>query len=281
MPLTDSIPTIVGSAVLKALEKRLVYRNLFNTDYAGEVTYGSKVKIVSRGGNVNIGDYTKESAISYEYVSDSSQDMPIDQQKYFAVAIDDIDSVQEKPDMFAAYVENAVYGMTDVMDQYLAGLLENGGTITADLGNDTTPLEINSGNISETLIHMARLLDDAKVPRAGRMAVLPPWAVEDLVISKIIDATNNGAEMNDAMVGRFAGFNLLVSHNVPNSAGDKFKIVAGSSIAATMAMQIEKTEQIRLPDTFADGIRGLTVYGGKVIRPGALAVATWNEAAES
>jgi hypothetical protein len=282
MPLTDSIPTIVSGAVLEALRKRLVYERLYNENYAGDVTPGGTVRIVEPGASVSVGTYTKESDISWQYVSDSSQDMAIDQQRYYAIAMDDVDRVQSRPDLLAAYASDATYQLQDVVDTYLAGLLTGAsGTITADLGTDGTPLEINSANIGSTLLNMARKLDDARVPREGRSVVVPPWVVEDLVLADIADSTDNVDAATNGMVGRYAGFDIAVSHNVPNSAGSAYKLIAGSNIGATWATQISSTEQIRLPNQFADGIRGLLVYGGRVVRPGAYAVATANEAAEA
>ena len=282
MPLTDSIPTIVAQAVLEALQKRLVYSRMFNQDYQGEVTPGNTVKIVSPGASVNIGDYTKETDINWQFVSDASQDMPINQQKYFAIAIDDIDAIQARPDMLAAYARDAVYQLEDTIDQHLVTTLAGAsGLITSGLGTTTTPLEINSGNIGSTLRLIARKLDDAKVPREGRVISVPPWAVEDLVAANIADSTDNVSELTNGMVGRYAGFEILMSHNVPNTTNAKYKIVAGSRMSATMAMQINQTERIRLQNVFGDGIRGLAVYGAKVTRPGAIALSFWNEAAEA
>ena len=265
-----------------ALQKELVYSRIFNRDYEGEVTPGASVKIVSQGSHVTIGDYTRESDIAWQFVSDDSQTLLIDQEKYFAISVDDLDALQSKPNSLAAYAVDAAYQLSDTIDQFLVSKLAGAsGAITADLGDNTTPLEINSANIGSTLRLIARRLDDAKVPRQRRVVVLPPWAVEDLVTANIADASNNAEELTNGFVARYAGFNILMSNNVPNTAGDKHKIVAGSDIAATFAIQMNKTEQMRLESKFADGIRGLAAYGAKVTRPGALAVATWNEAAEA
>jgi len=281
MPISSSIPTIISAAILKALQKRLVYARLFNTDYQGDVTPGATVKIISIG-STTIGTYTRDQDIDWQTLDETGQDLSIDQQKYYAVKIDDIDGVQARPDLLAAYANDAAYQMQDTIDTFLAGKLSGAAdTITADLGDGTTPLEINSGNVGSTLRLIARKLDDAKVPRVGRVVVVPPWFVEDLVTANITESTNNAQEIANGIVGRYAGFDVLMSDNVPNTTGAKHKIVAGTPMAATWAVQISKSEQIRLQNTFADGVRGLAVYGAKVTRPGTLAVATCNEAAEA
>lgn len=279
MALTDSIPTIVGKAVLESLQKNLVYGQMFNENYMGDVAPGNAVKIVSPG-SVTIGTYSEYTDMDEEAVTDSSATMSIDQQNYFNLVIDDVDNAMKRPDIMAAYAREAVYQMNDTVDGYLGGLLSAGGTIISDLGDDTTPLEINSANAASTLQLIARKMDDAKVPRAGRVVVLPPWYVEDLVAANLSNLTNNNEVAASAYVGQYAGFNILMSHNVPNTASAKYKIVASSNIAATKAMAVRKTEQLRHPSQFADILRGLAVYGGKVTRAGAIAVATCNEADE-
>jgi hypothetical protein len=107
---------------------------------------------------------------------------------------------------------------------------------------------------------------------------LPPWAVEDLVESNIVDNTNNADALANAMVAKYAGFDILMSQSVPNTTGAEYKVVAGSAISATMAIALNNTEMLRHPTQFADKFRGLAVYGGKVTRPDTICVGTWNEA---
>ncbi len=280
MALSAAIPTIVGEAILESLRENLVYGSLFNEDYIGDVKPGNAVKIPSIG-SVTIGNYTAYTDMDDEAVSDSSQTLSIDQQKYFSIVMDDVDAAMSKPRVMAAYAREASHQMQATIDSYLAGVLAAGGTITTDLGDDTTPLEINSANVGSTLRLIARKLDDAKVPRAGRFVVVPPWMVEDLVSANITDSTNNVDAISNAMVARYGGFDVLMSHQVPNTESAKYKIVAGTNLSATMALAIDQTELIRHPTQFADKLRGLAVYGSKVTRAAALAVATCNEAAEA
>ena len=277
---TATIPTIVGEAILESLRENLVYANLFNSDYLGDVVPGNAVKIPSIG-SVTIGDYTEYTDMTDEEAADTSQTLNVDQQKYFSIVIDDVDRAMAKPAVMAAYAREASFQMQNTVDSYLAGVLAAGGTITSGLGSSTTPIEVNSGNIGTQLRLVARKLDDAKVPRNGRFVVVPPWAVEDLVTANIADATSNGEALANAFVARYAGFDILMSQNVPNTSSAKYKIVAGTNLSATMALAINQTEMIRHPNQFADKMRGLAVYGSKVTRPAALAVATWNEAAEA
>jgi hypothetical protein len=278
MALTaNTIPTIVGDAILETLKGNLVYRKLFNGNYTGSVAPGNVVKIPSIG-SVTIGAYSEYTDMDDDEASDAGASMAVDQQSYFSIVLDDVDAAMAKPAVMAAYASEATFRLQNTIDGYLGGLLATGGTLTTGLGDDTTPIEVNAANVDVQLRLMARMLDDAKVPRSGRFAVLPPWAVEDLVESNIVDNTNNADALANAMVAKYAGFDILMSQSVPNTTGAAYKVVAGSAISATMAIAINNTEMLRHPTQFADKFRGLAVYGGKVTRPDTICVATWNEA---
>lgn len=276
----DTIPTIVGDAILESLRENLVYSQMFNEDYLGDVAPGNAVKIPAIG-SVTVDDYTEYTDMSDQEAADSSQTMNIDQQKFFSIVLDDIDAAMSKPAIMAAYAREASHQMQATIDTFLGSTLADDGTLTSDLGTDVSPIEINSSNVGSTLRLMARKLDDALVPRQGRYVIVPPWFLEDLVAADIVDNTSNSAVIANSMVARYAGFDVLLSHQVPNDAGDAWKIVAGTNQSATMALAINQTEMLRHPTQFADKMRGLAVYGARVTRPATVAVLTANEAAES
>lgn len=274
-----TIPTIVSSGILESLKENLVYGRLLNDDYLGDVIPGNTVKIPSIGA-VTVSPYTVYTDMTDKKAEDSSQSLTINQQQYFSIVLDDIDAAMSKPAILAAYAREAAHQIQKKIDGYLAGVL-SAGTLTTGLGDGTTPIEVNSANIGSQLSAMAVLLDNALVPRSGRYVVLPPWAVEKLVLSNIADSTNNVGELSEGFVARHAGFNVLMSPLVPNTAGAKYKIIAGSNISATKAVGIDKTEIIRHPTQFADKLRGLAVYGAKLTRAATVCVGTWNIAEEA
>ena len=274
MALTaHTIPTIVGQAILESLKANLVYGSMFNQDYLGDVAPGNIVKIPSIG-SVTVDDYVRYTDMAEEAVTDASQSMSIDQQKFFNLVIDDIDAAMAKPQIMAAYANEAAYALRDEVDKYLASILA-AGTLTTDLGDDTTPLDIGGAATAEGMFtQMAVLLDQAKVPRQGRYAIIPPWLNKHLVTNAILNFSDTMSVAQDGLVGRYAGFDILLSWNVPNTASAKYKIVAGSRIAATNAIAINKTEVLRHESQFADKFRGLAVYGAKLTRADKVAVAT-------
>lgn len=276
---TDSIPTIVSGVLLDSLKANLVYNRMFNESYLGDIVPGNVVKIPSIGA-VSTRNYTLYTDITSDNVTDDSVSMQIDQQKYFSIICDDVDAAMAKPAIMAAYMTEATFQLRKDIDSYLASVLA-GGTLVAGLGNSTTPIEVNSANIGSQIRIAAKLMDAADVPRAGRYCVLPPAFVEKLVIANIAESTDNVSELANAYVGRYAGFDVLMSTQVPNTTSTKYKIAFGSNISATYAVGINKVETVRHPTLFADNLRGLAVYGAVLTRPGAVAVGTWNVAAEA
>lgn len=275
-----SIPVQVSGLILETLKSALAYARHFNEDYQGEVTPGASLKIPSIG-SVTVSDYARYTDITAQEAADSAVTLNVDKQKYFSILLDDVDAIQAKPGILTAYTIEAVFALRKQIDADLAATLAAGGTLTAGLGSGTTPIEVNSKNIAGQLMLMARLLDDASVPRANRVVTLPPWAIEKLTLASIVDSTDNAPTLAEGIVGRYAGFDIGMSQSVPNTAGAKFKIIASAPLSATMALQLQNVESIRHPTMFADNLRGLAVYGSVCTRPATIAVGTWNQAAEA
>lgn len=280
MAISEFIPTIWSTLLNKELEKQLVYGSCTNSNYEGEIkNAGDRVKI-NEIGDITINNYTKGATVTYQDIDDAGQFLDIDQSKYWAFQVDDIIKYQSNAELLKPAIEKAAYTIGDTIDQYIATMADQAG-ITANLGTSGTPIEINSANVDTYLIKVARMLDDNKVPKAGRFVVIPPWMHEDLVLANLAGLTDNNSLAANGIVGRYAGLDIKVSNNVPNTASAKYKVIAGYNGAIAYASQVQNVEHIRLQTTFADGVRGLYLYGAKVIKPDALALLYANEAAEA
>lgn len=276
MSVQTFIPEVWSARLLENLDKNLVYANLLNRDYEGDISqYGDTVHINSIG-DIAVRAYSKGNDITVDDVNMSEQTLIIDQGDYFAFKVNDVDKVQARADYMNTAMGRAAYSLSDKTDQYLAGLLK-AGTVTAGLGTDGTPLSIKSDNAYETLVKIKTALDKKNVPTAGRWVVMPP-EFEGAMLGDIrfVATGSSQAEgrLTNGMVARAAGFDIYISNNVPNTAGAKFKIIASVNMAATYADQILKTEATRMEKGFDDLVKGLHVYGAKVTRPEIVAVAT-------
>jgi hypothetical protein len=269
MPITNMISNVWSSRILLALEKNLVFgqSGAINTDYEGEIrNEGDRVHIHAFA-DLTIGNYVKNTTtINYELLNDSRQSLLIDQSKFFAFRVDDVDQAQMKPKVLDAATRRAGYQLSETADSYIAGLY-------AGLTNFTATTQATSANIYQKIVETKVALDARNVPTDGRFMIMPPWVAGLALQNSTFLAASLPSTLNGA-VGRVAGFDILVSNNVPTSgtAPVVSHIVAGHSSGWTFAQQVREVEGIRLEGSFSDGVRGLHLYGAKVIRQEALHV---------
>lgn len=271
------IPTVWAARLLTALERSLVYgqTHVCNRLYDGEVrAAGNTVKIASIG-DVEVNDYVKDADIGDpEALTDSAQNLLIDQQKYFNFYVDSIDRAQQNVDVLDEAMRHAGWKLRDVADTYLAGIMEAAVTSPNTIGTTGTPEVPTKDNAYEYLVDLGVLLDEANIPIEGRFVVVPAW-FHGLLL-KDDRFVNVGSRMSDAAlkngeVGEAAGFSILKSNSVPNTAGEKYKILAGHRMATTYVEQIVDMQTYQPEKRFGDAVKGLHVYGAKVVRPTALA----------
>ena len=132
---------------------------------------------------------------------------------------------------------------------------------------------------AEGPVDLAVLLDEDKVPATGRWVIVPPWFHGLLLNDAKFVATggsNAEATLRNGMIGEAAGFSIIKSNNVPNTTGAKYRIVAGHPMAWSYAEQISSVEAYRPERRFADAMKGLHLYGAKIVRATCLAVLTAN-----
>ena len=140
---------------------------------------------------------------------------------------------------------------------------------------------------------MGRLLDQQNVDTQGRWLVIDPVFIELLKDedSRLLNADFGGAGLrNGLVINNLHGFTVYTSNNLPsvgtgpattgsaNQNSNFGVIVAGHSSAVATAEQINKTETYRDPDSFADIVRGMHLYGRKILRPEAIVTAKYNAA---
>lgn len=278
MAVTSFIPKIWAARLLEHLDKAHVYAALVNRDYEGEIRNAGDTVHINTIGDITIDDYDGTD-INYESLSTSSQDLKIDQAKYFAFGVDDVEKAQALPGLIEAATQRAAYAMNDSTDQFLAGILASGGTAVS-----ASPVALTPANIYAALVQMKVALDKQNVPTEGRWVVIDPTAhglllQDERFVSFGTDITNE--RLTNGRVGRAVGMDIYVSNNVPEDDGE-YSLIAGVPMACTFAEQLIETEALRSEATFKDLVRGLHVYGAKVTRGAAIAVlnATYDDESE-
>lgn len=267
-------PEVWAAALLASLKKRLVYGMLVNRDYEGEISeFGDTVTInsISRPA---IATYTPNSTtITPEQLTTAQRKLIVDQAKYFAFYIDDIDARQVRGDLIPAAMAESAYGLADVADQFIAALYTGVqaanalGTIAVVTGTPTNAYDL-------VLVPLKVKLDEANVPQEGRWCVIPPWFHGRLLRDDRFiraDAAGRAAASASGFVGEAAGMQIHVSNNTPAPGGDDNVVIAGTNGAISFAQQISKVEAYRPEDGFEDAVKGLSLYGGKLVRPDGIA----------
>lgn len=279
MSVKSFIPQVWSARLLEHLDKNLVVANLFNRYWEGEIAqYGDTVHI-NQIGDIAVKSYKANVDIADPDELDThDQLLIIDQGDYFNFYLNDVDRAQIRTDLMDRAMQRAAYSLSDKLDQYLAGLLA-GGELTDGLGTDDAPLYVTAENAYDLLVQMKVKLDKANVPTQGRYALMPPeYEGYMLLDDRFASAYGTNAEnrLVNGLVARAAGFDIYISNNVKNTDGEKNKVIASTVDQATYANQIINTEAYRREKGFDDGVKGLHVYGAKVVRPEAVAVATVN-----
>lgn len=269
MAVSTFIPELWSARLLHALDKAHVATNLVNRDYEGEIAQRGDTVHINSIVNPTIRSYTAGTAITVEDLDTDDQTLVINQAKYFAFNIEDIDKAQAGGDLVDVAMARAAYGLADAADAYLLGVMAAG----ADSANVIDSTALTEANIYAQIVQLRMLLDKANVPTADRGIIVPPEAYALLLQDSrftSVTATAENAVVN-GLVGRVAGFDVYESNNLPVSTSVT-SIIAGVPTATTYAEQINSVEAMRQEGQFADLLRGLHLYGAKVTDGKQLAV---------
>lgn len=276
MAVTEFIPKLWSARLLNALDKSHVFANVVNRDYEGEIKKMGDTVHINTIGAVAIGTYTKNTDFESgpETLATTDQTLMINQAKYFNFQVDDIAAAQAAGDIMDKAMTRAAYGLADASDKYIAGILAG----AADESNTvSTTVALTSSNVYENVVKMRTILDKANVPTAGRWLVIPPEMYALILLDDRFVKT--GGEMAEGilrtgLVAQAAGFDIYLSNNCVSDKSDStdtYTIVGGVDSAATYAEQIVSTEAYRPEKRFADAVKGLHVYGAKVVDKAQLA----------
>jgi hypothetical protein len=303
MATENFIPSLWAGSILRALDTALVYANpaIINRDYEGDLAgQGDSVRI-NMLGDVTISTYTKNSDLSSpEALTDAQLVLKVDQGKSFNFQVDSIDQVQQRPKVFGEATRRAAYGLRKVIDSFIAAQYTD-ISATNTVGSDGSPITgtwATAGTLAyDRLVDLGVLLDNQDVPDDGRWVVVPPWfeaymlkdarfvgygtgfnaaLLQNGFPGEAITQPNNGMGPGTLPIGRAAGFDVYKSNQVPNTTATKYKIIAGHPMAWSFVQQILEVDAYKPEKRFGDALKGLAVYGAKVVRPNCLAVLTGN-----
>ena len=266
------IPQIWSQKLNQLLEKNCVMLQCVNRNWEGEIkNQGDTVKIITPA-SVSVSTLTSND-ITYSTLTPTSQDLVIDQKKFFAFKIDDVSQAQANADIMEAHLVSAKKAIEEVQDSYLLGMHTN---VVAEntVGTEASPVTLDKTTIYEKFVKLSLALKNSDAVYSG----IRPWVVINPSIEayllqspEFISAYNVADEtLREGSIGRIAGMDVLVSTNLTAVDG-KYYVLAGTNDAITFASQLSKIESLRDKDSFSDLVRGLYLYGAKTVQPKSLA----------
>jgi hypothetical protein len=295
------IPVLWSTKLIEKFYASTVLAAISNTDYEGEIkNKGDKVVIRTKP-TIAINDYLADGLLAVQRPSAPTVELVIDKGKYFNVILDDVMEVQSDLNMMNMWSDDAAQQFKIVIDtMVLSGILGQGsasnrgtaaGAITANvnLGVTGTPIQVVARNpaatagkveIVDLLVRLGQVLDENNIPEVGRWVVLPAWIAAQIKMSELRDAALTGDSVSILRNGRLGmvdRFTIYVSNLLPHGSGGlaagEWVIYAGTQHALSFASQINKVETLKSEMTFGQLLRGLQVFGYKVLDGLALAQA--------
>ena len=280
------IPEIYSKKVQIALRKAAVAEAICNTDYMGEISgFGDTVNIIKEP-QISVADYTRGLTVTSTNLTDQELVLTIDQAKSFSFKIDDLEKRFSHVNFQAVAADNAAYALRDAMDSNILAAISAGATVTTGMGTTSVPIDIGftSGEVDplNQMSLAAKELDEANAPEDGRWFVAAPEWYNQLAntSSKLLSVDFNAGQgsIRNGLVasGLLRGFQMYKSNNLPTNdlsgaspAGSATAPVAlfGHISATSAASAMNKVETVRDTTTFSDIVRGLMVWGRKVLRP--------------
>ena len=289
------LPKIYSKKVLNFFRKSSVVEAITNTDYAGEISaFGDSVRIIKEP-VISVSDYTRGSDTTATKLTDQEITLVVDSAKAFKFIVDDIETNMSHVNFKEVASSSAAYALRDSYDAAVIATMFDGVSSSSPdhvLGTDnatdlaagtfdgTGNLDIGFGSSEhdpiDVLARMARLLDEQDVPEEGRWFVAGPDFYEVLgqASSKLLSVDFNAGQgsIRNGLVssGKLRGFDMYKSNNIASTTNAAGKCMGGHISSTATANTILSTEVLRDPSSFGDIVRGLHVYGAKVLRSEAL-----------
>lgn len=278
MGVQNFIPELWSKKILKELDKEHMLVKNCSTQYSGEITgMGSKVRINSIN-TPTIGDYVPNStSITPEELKDESRMLEITQAKYFAFYLDKVDEKQSTGGLLEEALRKAVIGLKDAAEQFIAG------KYTA-AGKTITQAALTTGNVFSTLMKGKTALMANNVGEGDVILEVSPYIWQKMVLANIV-YTDNGMTIKDGTYSPVLGMKVFVSNNLSTTVtSDDVALtycLMRTKEAIGYAEQIMETVEYMPENGFKKAIKGLHVYGAKVLKPKELVCLTLTTAAET
>jgi N4-gp56 family major capsid protein len=267
------IPEQWIAALMAPYEKALVFAQpgIINRDYEGVINQKGDTLHVGSIGSPTVKKYDATKDMETEDLNLSDTEFKIDQGDYFNFRVEDVSALQAAGAIKDPAIQKASEALAEESDSYVAKTMTAG----AKHKIGTAELAKRGDDAYDLIVELRKKLNSDHTPKDGRFLIAGPELESALLRDERftrVDASGADQTLRNGIIGRILGFDVLQSENVPTKSGREF-VVAGHGSAMTFAQQINKIETAREEKRFADIVKGLNIYGGKVFRPEGLATA--------
>jgi len=279
-------PIIYSQKVQKFFRTASVIEAITNTDYAGEIeNFGDTVNIIKEP-IITVSAYSRGAVVDTQDIVDDQIQLVVDQANAFSFKVDDIEERHSHVNFESIATSSGAYALKNEYDKnVIAAMVAGVSSSSPDhlLGADSgsgqdQDVGFGSSEVDpvDTISKHNRLLNAADVPEENRWFLAGPEFVEQLgqANSKLMsDTTGNAAPLRNGKVidGKIMNMDVYMTNNfAASSTSNFFKVLGGHMSSTATANHIAKIEVIRHPESFSDVVRGLHVFGRKVLRNNAL-----------
>ncbi len=304
------VPTIWSAKLNAKFYAASVFASICNKNWEGDIAnLGDKV-VINNIPSILINDYVVGGNLNYQTPVPNTVELQVDRAKAFAFQVADVLDYQAKPELMSMFSDDAAQQMRVVMDAtciyrtFSQGAAANQGATAGvksglfNLGTTGAPFALSAANVLQKVLEMASVLDEQNVPDTNRWLVIDPLTRTLLLQSNLAQAYITGDDkspVRNGLIGKIDRFDIYVSNNLPFAAanatvwtsGDgseasvaattnaarRRALIAGHTSAIAFASQMAKTETLRNPSDFGDLVRGLNIFGHRVVKPDALTLA--------
>lgn len=269
MSIATFVPELWEARLLFHLDKAHVATAFVNRDYEGEIKQKGDTVHVNQLGNITVSDYVAANGITAEDLVTTEQTLVIDQDKYWAFKVEDLEKVQAAGPLMDEAMARAAYNMADSVDTKIFAEIAGAAKSANTIGTNANKIALTKDNIYENLVKLSVVLDKSNVPTQGRVLAVTPdiYGLLQMDVPTFIRSTpESEARLQTGYIGDISGFQVFKTQNLPANT-----IIATVPMATSFAEQLVSTEALRSEKNFADIVRGHNVYGVKTFQADAVA----------
>ena len=258
-----------ATMILASLKNKSVAEWFVNHNYEGDIRQQGDTVNINILNDVTVRDYVPSSDITYDDLDTTLAQLVVDQAKYCAIKLDDVDKVQAAGELIGPATDNMAYKLNDSYDKYIFDTLKAAATAKSDnmIGTDEVPISIIDSNAAiDVFIDVLTKANRNNISNIDRRAVVTPEVAGAIMKSDKRSITPKFAEfIENGYIGNMYGVEVFSSNNLAKSTGGNDLILMTNPNMTTVASQLLNMEALRSEKSFKDLVRALHVYGAKTV----------------